>query len=293
MKNILLIFPDWEERSSLGFISNLKNVSYDRICIFKFTNGSYLEETELQIDKIKKAFSRASDLVEVELSNIQNQSSVYIWNEITEFFLGLKSEQYNLYLDISTMPRELIWMFLSNSKNYVPYVNIIYHLPQSYSDEWLSRDPLNPRLLFQHSGIFDLGKKSALIIVTGFDNTRVKQIINFYEANDVYLIVPSGNQFENETRNDVNFCDKVGVKNILRIDAYKDLELLEVRSTIKELLSTHNVILTSLGPKITAISLYNVFCEFPEVALSYVPCKTYNLNYSSGYSKSIINKIIF
>lgn len=52
-----------------------------------------------------------------------------------------------------------------------------------------------------------------------------------------------------------------------------------------------NFILTSLGPKLSAISAYQCYLEHPEIALSYLPCKEYNVDYCHGigdrFSKTI------
>ena len=77
----------------------------------------------------------------------------------------------------------------------------VYHRPESYDPEWLSRDPGRPRLVYKLSGIASLGRPICLIITTGFDPERTRQLMWYYEPRMTLLGVQSGIQFDNQDQN--------------------------------------------------------------------------------------------
>ena len=55
-----------------------------------------------------------------------------------------------------------------------------------------------------------------------------------------------------------------------------------ISKIVEKLTSTYNVILTSLGPKPSAVSAYLTYMDNPMIALCYVPCREYNKDYCKG-----------
>ena len=63
------------------------------------------------------------------------------------------------------------------------------------------RQPETPRLLFKHSGIIELGLPTYLIIITGYDPERTRQVLGYYEPQKVFLVIQTGNQLNNNIKN--------------------------------------------------------------------------------------------
>lgn len=116
-----------------------------------------------------------------------------------------------------------------------------------------------------------------------------------YEPQKVYLLVQKGEQFNNKQRNDEvvhrGVCEDFGLNrdNIIskQIDTYApDFGFKIVESVIKEEKQS-NVILASFGPKPSAIATYRCYMQHPEIALCYLPCKDYNIDYCQGIGESL------
>ena len=60
-----------------------------------------------------------------------------------------------------------------------------------------------------------------------------------------------------------------------------------LRQKLEEPAKEFNVVMTSLGPKLSAVALYRLARAHPEVALAYAPSKYYNIDYSHGLGEGI------
>jgi len=296
MRQILILFPSWEERTHLGFKKYITKYHFDKIYIIEKLHSINSKETTESLLRIKNI---------CETENLETET-IYLDNESKQTFNSLKSfiesieTGSQVFLDITTMSRNIIWSLLFFLKHKQRTINIIYCTPYEYSDEWISRDPSKPKLLFKHSGIIDLDLKNCLIIVTGFDTDRTKQLVKYFEPHKIVLLVQKENDFKNNKRNNPilhkNICEELGYTNVdaIYIDSYsQDLDFAIIENTISQNLETHNVILTSLGPKMSSISIYKAYLQHPEVALSYIPCKEYNVNYCKGLGNVIEYELEF
>ena len=174
-------------------------------------------------------------------------------------------------------------------------VDVVYHQPEAYKNDWISREPEQPRLLLKHSGIYDLSQKTTLILVTGFDEERTKYMLYKYEPQKVYLLVQDGEQFDNLQRNNEDIhrivCEDFGLNKdsiISRsINSYsQDFGFNTIESVIEEE-HLSNIILASFGPKPSAVAAYRCYMRHPEIALCYLPCKEYNIDYCQGIGESV------
>ena len=192
-----------------------------------------------------------------------------------------------LLLDLSTMPRELIWNILTYSTLIFEKIDLIYHKPKEYA-QWLCRNFEKPVLQIGHSGISRFGKPTALIIITGFDPERTKQLINHFEPDIVYLGIQIGSQFENIKRN-IEEHKSFLMQNL----NYFELDSFDINSgdsslnKIVEILTEYNIIISSQGPKLSSVITYNSFVKYSNVGLAYVPSKEINLEYSKGIMDNV------
>jgi hypothetical protein len=280
MNNILIIFPSWEERSILGFQRDIEQYqNLDKVFLFRFENSAHPNETDKNIFEIKHTCSDKNIILD---DVIIPNAEVEKWRKLEEFTKKTDSED-NVFIDITTMPRSIIWTLFFFFKQKHEQVTVIYYKPESYSNTWLSKDPDIPQLFFKHSGIIEFGKPTTLFVLAGYDEDRVIQLINYYEPQNV--IVGECNQ-----RNPCKYG--IAKPEIFDIDEYDTTWGYDIIETkIKNILETSNLIIASLGPKTGAISVYQCFMKYPQIALAYVPCKEFNINYCKGIGEGFI-KII-
>ncbi len=284
--NTLIAVLGWEDRFYEGIKSDLESYSFQQLIILR-----YQECDDLTI-KSRELIEDICTKNEIELKylKISDLDTVDKWKVFDSYFSNEDNVGKKVLLEISTMPRDTIWsvLYFLNSLNIS--IDYIYHTPKSYNTDWLSKEPGKPRLLFKHSGISKLGIQTALIILTGFETERTKQLVHFFEPKLIYLGVQKGNQFDNEIRNAENHELIKGYTETkeFELDAYTDDNgYSSIKNQIDELKSNYNVIVASLGPKPTSIAMYKAFLDNPEIALAYVPAKEFNKEYSSGIDTKI------
>jgi hypothetical protein len=280
MNNILIIFPSWEERSILGFQQDIEKYSdLDKVVLFKFEVSAHPIETDKNISEIKHICSNKNIISD---DVIIPKAEVEKWRKLEEFTKELDVNN-NIFIDITTMPRSIIWTLFFFFKQKYEQVTVIYHKPEAYSNTWLAKDPDTPQLLFKHSGIIEFGKPTTLFVLAGYDEDRVVQLINYYEPQNI--IIGECNPRKRCSYGAVN-------AEIFNIDEYDDTcgyNIIETK--IKNILETSNLIVASLGPKTGAISVYQCFMKCPQLALAYVPCKEFNINYCNGIGEQLIKTI--
>lgn len=296
MKKKLIIYPSWEERSSKGFLKDIQD-SFSEVILIR-NSATHCEAFKEQLSQIELACQKRSitinyiDICNDAIRNWQElEKAIHTWIDINDY----------VFIDITTMSRNIVWTILYFLRAKKQKVDIVYHRPQTYATDWISREPNQPRLLLKHSGIYDLGKETTLIIITGFDEERTKYLLYKFAPQKVYLLIQSGRQFGNSERNNVmmhtNICREFGLKKediiSTNIDAYSDdLGFSTIESTIKAEKGS-NVILVSFGPKPSAVAAYRCYMQHPEIALCYLPCNEYNPKYCQGIGDSLSYSLIF
>ena len=293
--NILIIYPSWEERSLLGFEKDVESTVFDRVILFENARPINSDKiSSIRTEIIKKCDNKNLKYETITL-DFDSSSS---WRVLKDLALTINEED-KVTLDISTMSRNLIWALLFFVKEIVTEVDVIYYQPNKYSNEWLSRDAELPRLLFKHSGIVSIEKQTLLVIITGFDIERTKQLVYFYNPSKVVLLIQKQNRLDDENRNTFELhsdeCRKIGLKaDVEAIDCYDgDWGYNVIEKVVSENLSSYNILVSSLGPKLSAVSVYRTYLKHPEIALTYIPCKEYNVNYCEGIGCGFNKKVSF
>lgn len=284
--DLLITVASWEDRFRLGL--NRVIAEHGAAQVLMYYYAEYAERTAQNRDYAR---SVCGDKVKLVEKMISFGDVLRTWKQVVSDVGDLNDK--NILVDISTMPRDTILnilLLLDGRGNFISYV---YHKPESYSSEWLSRDPGRPRLLFKQSGVTKLGSKTILLVITGFDAERTEQLITRFEPKQTILGIQAGDQFEN---NRLNLGKHRGVPSFgsnpvkfFELDAYSEDHGLEaILSEIKPLVtSDYNIILSSLGPKPSAIALYRARRRFPEIALAYTPSNDFNQDYSKGIGLSL------
>lgn len=289
MKNKALITVlGWEDRFFEGIKYNFERFGVSKIYLFCYTE--YADVTQKSFIQVQ-SFG-INNHIEIIRFELQNSNALFNWKEIQKCITNILDKKDEIILDISTTPRETLWTILFFLRQHNIDIPFVYHKPRSYSEEWLSREPESPRLLFKHSGLMTFDRPTLLFIVTGFDSERINQLVSFYEPKKTVLLVQTGNQFNNELRNNKDvfraYLKSETELEILESDSY-DLEnsYKKIKEILDPNLELYNIVATSLGPKISGLAIYQYQTEHNSIALSYVPCQEYNLEYSKGWQDAI------
>lgn len=297
--DILTTVLSWEERFILGLKKNIVKYNPNKVLLFTYNNPLTFDWKKENLQKSRKLLG--SKLIEIQIDNLHPSKNWYTFKECFQEYCKSKK----VLIDITTMTREAIWLSLYNCKLNNCITNYIYYKPQRYSSDWISRDPGRPRLLYKMSGIAQLGAPSLLLITGGYDIQRLDSLIYNFEPKKSIVLLQNSNEYRNKEnfkllKDLLNRKYKIG--NVYEYDAFNVESSFE--QILKELstgendnslpfFDSYNVILNSLGAKTSAISLFKVWLKYPQVALSYIPSKEYNKEYSFGIGEAISGQVPF
>ena len=286
----LIAVTSWEDRFNMGIKYFLENNSVKCVILLNFIE--YKDYTKNNTDILREEFN--TNGIKCSLVQLVYNDTKGNWGLIKDKINDLTG---SLIIDISTMPRDIIYFSLYHAEKSEKINDLfcIYNCPEGYSKEkWLTSDPYKPYLIYNMSGIYEMGRETIIIILTGFDMKRVEQLLNYYEPERVYLGLQTGDQYENNIRNAEQYIEffKTSLKiEHFDLDAYKEKDY--GLNRIEELMKTNkntNVIAASLGPKPSSLALFQLNKKYPEIGLIHVPVAKFNMNYSYGLNTK---KIIF
>ncbi len=282
----IVTLASWEPRFVQGMKRILDKYRAPRLLVYFV--GEYRSQTEENRERLKLLLDDHPGM-KLEERELSFKSPEKTWRTL-EDDLGPGSDVgRRVLVDVTTMPRDVIWGALFWLETSSVEMRYVYNRPERYTDAWLARNPNKPRLVFKLAGTLEVDRPTALVAVTGFDENRCRQAVEYYEPARVVVATQRGGQYSNDARN-------VGSKFIagsvpstdVQVDAFHgDHGYSALREHVEELARKHNVILCSFGPKPSAIALYRLQREFPQTALAYIGCKEYNMNYSDGLGDAI------
>ncbi len=286
----LVTFASWEDRFVLGTEQILSSQEISGLDIFYL--DQFVKRTEVAREKVRATAQRRG----IDLKSWQcfSNSPSSTWTTAAIPWFEKLEEDDRVLVDLSTMPREIIWQlfWLLRRKNCA--IDYVYHRPSGYGD-WLSRDPGRPRLTYKMSGLSRLGNRTALVVTAGYDTDRVKHLIQMFEPTVTFLalqkdsIDPKNPQFMDAYRSD--FQSKSNVRTF-EIDAYEgDFGERVIEDQIRGVSSSHNVICTSMGPKLSSIALFRLHWKNESIGLVYLPANEYNQDYSYGIGEAIFGTV--
>lgn len=283
----LITCAGWEDRFFDGTMKTIETNDIDNLVVLVISE--FLNKTKQNLERLENT-QKSLKKKRLEISLLDDAGA---WNQLSGFFSEHKLNDTSVCVDITTMPRFLIWFlmhYLDVNSNAVDYV---YYKPDSYEKcNWLTSDAETPRLVFKHSGIYLPDRPTILIIQTGFDIERVNQMIYAYEPEKVLLASQTGDQFDNSIENIKKHKEHLKFQNLefFEIDAFNsDFGFSKIEEVIVKLKDDYNIVLSSFGPKPTSLAMFYLNKKHPEIGLSYVLVKNYNSKYSHGTN---FNKII-
>ena len=286
----LVTVASWEPRFLLGLKQTLQRCSVGLILAYFI--GEYGDRTEEARRALRQLVAESPE-VRLEEREIRFSAPDDAWRLLEKELGPSAGIEDAVLVDLTTMPREIIWSALFWLEASAANVHYVYHQPEEYAPGWLARDPNDPRLVYKLAGTVEVGRPTALVAVTGFDENRCRQAVEFYEPAWLLLAAQEGEQHENNVRNvGPGFAaGGIPIEHIV-VDAYgADHGYGALYAPVRKLTRDHNVILCSFGPKPSAISLYRLQREFPQCALAYIGCKEYNPDYSDGLGPAIDGSI--
>ncbi len=286
--NLLVTFASWEDRFRIGFERNLEKIGLQKVLVFYFS--SYANRTQANRDEVEKTCKAGCiEYIPVELDIDEPADN---WRKVLDSIERVIAECRGTLIDISTMPREIIWYVLWQVEQNSILARYVYHRPSNYGSEWLSRDPRAPRLVYKLSGIAAPSAKTALLVTVGFDPSRAERPISWYEPAKLMLGVQHPSPFpqnENAVKTYNEIIDKYKKEydcERFELDAFaEDRGMSAIQDVLEQLGSSYNIIMSSLGPKPTAITLYKIQRQRQKIGLVYAPSNQFNENYSSGIGR--------
>lgn len=289
----IITFGSWEDRFRLGFREIVAGTQPNQSLLYYFEESSALTEQN-RADARKKCDEAQIECVERKLSVVSPAAN---WQTIRDDLRSRIGPGKRVTVDLTTMPREIIWSVFWMLDLLECSIHYTYFRPRGYGD-WLSREPQRPRLIYKLSGITRLKARTALVILAGYDLDRTKQLIDFFEPEITLLGLQV---FDKDPKNDDKMrkqqaqaerCARDRRVECFPVDAYaSDCGQEVVRPRITPYLESHNLILSSLGPKLSAVSLYRLHRAHRTTALAYAPSQEFNLDYSHGIGDGVFGSL--
>jgi hypothetical protein len=278
----IITVSGWEERFKLSIERFLIKNTACQIIFLDYEE--YFTETEKNKNELISIIE--SNGIKHNTEILKQNDNITNWKVVKNVINNISG---SLIIDMTTMPRDIIYFSLYHAEKAenIKELYCLYNSPERYSQEkWLTRDPRKPQLVYNMSGLSEIGKDTILILITGYDRKRVEQILNYYEPRKVYLGLQTGEQYDNTILNVSKYIDFNKASDnieIFDINAFAigDYGFSKIEEIIQNNMDS-NIITASLGPKPSSIALFRLNKKYPKVGLIYVPVNTFNMNYSSG-----------
>ena len=283
--HILLAFASWEERFALGIQADLSAFPYSQVLVFYFVD--YADRTEDARSSVK-CLCRKLNVKYREIALNPDHPAKNL--EHMHGVIGNLDPKTPIVVDISTMPREIIWHIFWLCEGRATPFEYRYHSPTSYSDDWLSRNFGRPRLVHKLSGIASSGSPTAVLLAVGYDVQRARQLVRFFEPSKLMIGLQRKSAFADNDSIMQQYSEEFPASdghsffemNAFAPDHGHDC----IQQQLQGLEESYNVILGSLGPKLTAVSLYRVQRQHQNMGLVYAPASEFNVHYSKGIGDS-------
>jgi 2-polyprenyl-3-methyl-5-hydroxy-6-metoxy-1,4-benzoquinol methylase/GNAT superfamily N-acetyltransferase len=280
---ILVTYAGFEERFYFGLIRTLEKQAPQTVFLLYKNTSDPAVLRNIELTRIESE-QRGFVLTEIPLPD-----PYQIHLTLQDHFKDVDPVKYSCLVDITTTPRDLIFIVFSIIEDTFGVFHYIYNDPGYYDEDWLTRDYMAPEPVLGFSGIPILGGDTTLLILTGFDAERTEQVIAAIEPKLSILGLQSGQKFDNLERN-VQAHTKLFKSRkdvvLFTLDSYsEDRGFHELEIAIKDFVGKSNIIVSSLGPKLSAVALYKLQKINPEMAVTYIPSRRVNQKYSSGIGK--------
>jgi hypothetical protein len=278
----IIAVAGWEGRFVVGVEKDVETYAPSELVVIVFQE--YVGDTHSNRLQIEQLAARKG--IHYAELRVQRKFPAKVWQQLQERFSTPDWASKRVLVDITTMPREVIWWSFRTLQAAGSTVSYIYYRPGRYASEWVTRDTERPRLVYQSSGVSEFGRDTCLLIVSGFDIDRAAQMIQLFEPASVLIGLQAGTQFDNQTKNIERHRAALARSPYITyfdIDAYSpDHGLASMEAATAAPRKQYNMVAASLGPKLSAVALYHLHCKDTNLALAYAPSRQFNLGYSAG-----------
>lgn len=284
MTHRILIAPaGWEDRYLQGVLIDIEQFHPTHILI-PFSEG-YQSRT-LKIRKTIQSHAQKHGIAYEEVA-IDYCNAVRLYQSLWSFISCFLENAVAVRFNATTTPRDAIWNVLHFLSIYKKPTEFSYFRPLSYGD-YLSRDAQAPRLALKRSGISFPDRPTCVLALDGFDVERRAQLRNRYEPKIMLVGRQTGDQLGNTVRNASNLLEHSDGEIHFDFDCYdtSDASLSILENCLANYIDEYNVIASTLGPKPSALTLFNLNRKNPDIGLVYIPASDYSEDYSSGIDES-------
>lgn len=294
MKTELLIaFGSWEERFALGMRASLRDFDIGEVLGFYFEE--YRDRTNSNRALVSRSFSEQG--ITANFLPLSSATPERNWISVVREVVGgvERTGMRRALVDISTMPREIIWYICWALTTRGISARYVYYSPKTYGKDWLSRDPRAPRLVYKLGGVSRPDRRTALLVTMGFDRDRPRRLVRWLEPESLLFGVQVDSEFERNQKAMEEYRDVLRQDyecEVFELDAFaEDRGRCAIEEALGGLVDTHNVVLASLGPKLTAISLFQIHQHCESTSLAYAPANQFSDDYSSGIGPRYMGNI--
>ena len=149
---ILITQGSWEDRFREGSLRLIQEYTPQKVLMF-FSDVHAEIRDENREEVVRVCQDHKIELLDRELKVTDRVTdkaldSVANWKTLRDTILQNIPEKSEVIVDLSTMPREVIWTLFWLLDLRQTVIHYVYHRPQGYG-KWLSRDPQWPRLVYK------------------------------------------------------------------------------------------------------------------------------------------------
>lgn len=296
MKKLYIATASWEPRFLEGARRTIKSHGCsDILCLWFEDYAARTEHTReafaSEFAHLKPTFEKLRLLSPCDESGRQTPSAqIAVWREvfriISENIIGVDE----FVFDITTTPREALWIILDLITETGTPGTIVYHRAESHG-EWCAGEPERPHIVPKLGGVSALDHPTRLLVLTGFDEDRCEHFLAHFEPEETVIMLQEGSIEEDPEKNQkphINlFKGREGVR-LMSMNSYSaDWGYSALEAPALQLAVGANLVLASLGPKTSAVALYKLHRLIGSSALVYSACKEYNEDYSAGIAETL------
>jgi hypothetical protein len=276
---ILLIVAGWEERFLLGAKRDIEDFQPERVVVL--FSDKYAEWTSQH----RASLQEICDTTRLPYSefNLDFSDPIHSFPQLGLILNEQLPQSLHVRFNGTTTPRDIIWTVLHILSARGDQIEFSYYQVEGYG-EWLSRDAEVPRLVIKRSGLMYPDLNTCLLVLSGYDDHRLGQLIRKFEPRKVLVGRQIGQQLGNAERNrpDIkDFGTEIEFFEFDCLDPTSNSEQSLIRK-LEPLTESYNIVAASLGPKPSAAILFKVTNKLPSIGLVYIPAKEYNIAYSNG-----------
>ena len=126
--DLLITFASWEDRFKLGFDRDLANVEVRKALVFYFR--TYAEWTQENRDSVQAVCKGKN--IEYMSECLDGDRPAENWRTVLKAVEEAIQDRQSVLVDISTMPREIIWYVLWKIEHSSIAGRYVYYSPENY-----------------------------------------------------------------------------------------------------------------------------------------------------------------